>query len=1056
MTTSTDSKFFTNEPGNNLYNRFDTILKHDTQFFDVLVGYFRTSGFFKMYKSMEGVEKIRILVGLNVDNYTVKIVDKAKEEIVYEEIDKEKGIEIIGTNVEEEYAHSNVSYQAENGVRTFIEWLKSGKLEMRLFTEAPLHAKVYIMRKSPDYDYYGSVITGSSNFSLAGLQNNLEFNVELKDKVDVVTALERFEELWDKATDIKDAFIETVNTKTWIRDDITPYEIYLKTLYEFFKEEINYDKEAEEIILPGNNMRLQYQLDAVTQARKTLEAYNGVFIADVVGLGKTYICSMLAATLPRDKYKLIVCPPLLINEWKKVLNQYGVTRFEVVSLGKLSNLIVEGKTHYDYVFVDEAHRFRNDDANMYTDLHTICRDKKVVLISATPINNWTKDIENLIYLFQDKHAGTINGVKNIERFFAELDAKLKKYPKNTPAYWQQLRENSEVIRDRLVRHVMIRRTRSEISKYYAVDLQKQNLTFPTLEKPQRIIYTLDAYTNNAFNETIEKIKSFSYARYTPLLYLIDQKKYATALVAQRNMCSFMKGLLLKRLESSFYAFKQTLGRFIESYEKFLAMYESGVLYVSKAVNVYDLWDEGSFEKLQELTGKNEAWCFDADEFNDDFIKNLYADLDSLKYMKSMWDKVLGDPKLEKFKEELAQNEILKGKKLILFTESRETAEYLYEELKPIFGDTIIEFSASTDPKVKIEIEDSFNPNNSEKNNDKYDVLITTDVLAEGINLHKASVIINYDLPWNPTRVMQRVGRINRVGTTFDKIYVFNFFPTAQSSSHMPLEERILEKIQAFHDTLGEDSQYLSDKEEVSPKRLFDELNNISEEETVANPELQYLAYIREIRDNHTTLYNKIKRLPRKAKSSRFLHLDGQNATLSFIRKGSLKKFLLCQDGLSKELSFLDAVKLLAVDEKEKRAKFDKTFFEQADINDAAFDDLLLAEDEVTAQSKRISGNDAKVVKDLKGLYNLKELDEEQIKKLRYLQKLLEKGELPAAVSRAIVKRLNGLMGDFSAISMYNIIIDAVPKAYWERKKARTARVDGVKQVVLSCYMVEDK
>lgn len=1056
MTTSTDSKFFTNEPGNNLYNRFDTILKHDTQFFDVLVGYFRTSGFFKMYKSMEGVEKIRILVGLNVDNYTVKIVDKAKEEIVYKEIDKEKGIEIIGTNVEEEYARSNVSYQAENGVRTFIEWLKSGKLEMRLFTEAPLHAKVYIMRKSPDYDYYGSVITGSSNFSLAGLQNNLEFNVELKDKVDVVTALERFEELWDKATDIKDAFIETVNTKTWIRDDITPYEIYLKTLYEFFKEEINYDKEAEEIILPGNNMRLQYQLDAVTQARKTLEAYNGVFIADVVGLGKTYICSMLAATLPRDKYKLIVCPPLLVNEWKKVLNQYGVTRFEVVSLGKLSNLIVEGKTHYDYVFVDEAHRFRNDDANMYTDLHTICRDKKVVLISATPINNWTKDIENLIYLFQDKHAGTINGVKNIERFFAELDAKLKKYPKNTPAYWQQLRENSEVIRDRLVRHVMIRRTRSEISKYYAVDLQKQNLTFPTLEKPQRIIYTLDAYTNNAFNETIEKIKSFSYARYTPLLYLIDQKKYATALVAQRNMCSFMKGLLLKRLESSFYAFKQTLGRFIESYEKFLAMYESGVLYVSKAVNVYDLWDEGSFEKLQELTDKNEAWCFDADEFNDDFIKNLYADLDSLKYMKSMWDKVLGDPKLEKFKEELAQNEILKGKKLILFTESRETAEYLYEELKPIFGDKIIEFSASTDPKVKIEIEDSFNPNNSEKNNDKYDVLITTDVLAEGINLHKASVIINYDLPWNPTRVMQRVGRINRVGTTFDKIYVFNFFPTAQSSSHMPLEERILEKIQAFHDTLGEDSQYLSDKEEVSPKRLFDELNNISEEETVANPELQYLAYIREIRDNHTTLYNKIKRLPRKAKSSRFLHLDGQNATLSFIRKGSLKKFLLCQDGLSKELSFLDAVKLLAVDEKEKRAKFDKTFFEQADINDAAFDDLLLAEDEVTAQSKRISGNDANVVRVLKGLYNLKELDEEQIKKLRYLQKLLEKGELPAAVSRAIVKRLNGLMGDFSAISMYNIIIDAVPKAYWERKKARTARVDGVKQVVLSCYMVEDK
>lgn len=1056
MTTSTDTRFFTNDNGHDLYSRFDVILKNKTQFFDVLVGYFRTSGFFKMYKSMEDVEKIRILVGLNVDNFTVKIIDKAKEEIAYKSVSIDEGMQIIGNNVEEEYAHSSVSYQAESGVRTFIEWLKSGKLEMRLYTEAPIHAKVYIMRKHPDYENYGSVITGSSNFSLAGLQNNLEFNVELKDKGDVDFALEKFEALWEKATDLKDIFIETVNTKTWIRDDITPYEIYLKTLYEFFKEEINYDKESEEISLPTNYMRLQYQLDAVTQARKTLEAYNGVFIADVVGLGKTYICAMLAATLPRDRYKLIVCPPLLINEWKKVLNEYGVTRFEVISLGKLANLIIEGKTNYDYVFVDEAHRFRNVDANMYTDLHTICRDKKVVLISATPINNWTKDIENLIYLFQDKHAGTINGVKNIERFFAELDAKLKKYPKNTPSYWQQLRENSSVIRDKLVRHVMIRRTRSEISKYYADDLQKQHLSFPKLEKPQRILYTLDAYTDNAFNETIDKIRLFSYARYTPLLYLKDQKKYATALVAQRNMCSFMKGLLVKRLESSFYAFKQTIGRFISSYEKFLSMYDSGVLYVSKTVNVYDLWDEGSFEKLQELTDKNEAWCFKSSEFTDEFVKDLHADLDSLRYMQSMWDNVLGDPKLAKFKEEIASNEILKGKKLIIFTESRETAEYLFDELKPIYKSRIIEFSASTDPKVKLDIEDSFNPNNSEKNNDKYDVLITTDVLAEGINLHKAGIIINYDLPWNPTRVMQRVGRINRVGTTFDKIYVFNFFPTAQSSSEMPLEERILEKIQAFHDTLGEDSQYLSDAEDVSPKGLFDELNNITEDEAVANPELQYLAYIREVRDNKTGLYNKIKRLPRKAKSSRYLHLDGQNATLSFIRKGSLKKFLLCQDGLSKELTFLDAVKMLEVDDKENRAKFDKTFFEQADINDVAFDDLLLAEDEVTAHSQRISGNDAKVVKFIKALCNTRALEAEKERKLRYLQKLLEKGELPAAVSKSILKKQKNILPDTSIDYIYDLVIDTVPKAYWEKKKARTARVDGVKQVVLSCYLVEDK
>ena len=152
-----------------------------------------------------------------------------------------------------------------------------------------------------------------------------------------------------------------------------------------------------------------------------------------------------------------------------------------------------------------------------------------------------------------------------------------------------------------------------------------------------------------------------------------------------------------------------------------------------------------------------------------------------------------DPKLDKFKDELSNNPTMKGKKIIVFTESKETADYLYENLKEVYGSRIVHFSGQSSKNLKSEIEDSFNPKNKNKNNDKYDLLITTDVLAEGINLHRANVLVNYDLPWNPTRIMQRVGRINRVGTEFDRIYVFNFFPTTQSAQHMPLEERILEK-----------------------------------------------------------------------------------------------------------------------------------------------------------------------------------------------------------------------------------------------------------------------
>lgn len=211
----TDLTFFTNEPDRNLYDRFSNILKSNTQFFDVLVGYFRTSGFFKMYEAMADVEKIRILVGLNVDKYTVKIIDRANNEIAFDKLTTKEAKEAFNEDVVNEFEKSETNASIEQGVRTFIEWLRNGKLEMRMYVDAPIHAKVYIMRKDMDKtpDTYGSVITGSSNFSEAGLQNNLEFNVELKDSRDVQFALEKFEDLWAKSVPVTDEYIEAVERK---------------------------------------------------------------------------------------------------------------------------------------------------------------------------------------------------------------------------------------------------------------------------------------------------------------------------------------------------------------------------------------------------------------------------------------------------------------------------------------------------------------------------------------------------------------------------------------------------------------------------------------------------------------------------------------------------------------------------------------------------------------------------------------------------------------------------------------------------------------------------
>ena len=1047
-----DLTFFTNEPDRDLYSRFSKILQSNTQFFDILVGYFRTSGFFKMYDAMKDVDKIRILVGLNVDRYTVKIIDKANNEVAFEKMTTKEAKEIFNNDIITEFEKSETISSIEQGVRTFVEWLKNGKLELRMYADAPIHAKVYIMRKNMEKtpDTYGSVITGSSNFSEAGLQNNLEFNVELKDSRDVEFALGKFEKLWEKSVPITEEYIETVEKKTWLRNDITPYEIYLKTIYEFFKEEINEDKDLlAENLFPDGYMRLQYQLDAVVQARKILESYNGVFVSDVVGLGKTYICALLAKSLPKGR-KLIICPPVLVDYWKEVLQEFDVSA-EVQSLGKLESILDKGVDKYKYIFIDEAHRFRNQRTESFSNLHKICFGKKVVLISATPINNYSSDIENQLYLFQPKHDSTIIGLRDLEVFFKDLHRKENKFSKGSQQYVDQLRTNSEEIRDKILRHVMIRRTRGEIMQYYADDLAKQGLSFPKLGTPIPIAYVFDDDTNMVFNETIDVIRNFKYSRYKPLTYLKDTKKFASLLAAQHNMGGFMKSILVKRLESSFFAFKNTLGRFQSSYEKFITMYEEGEVYISKKVDVYDLLDNGDDEKLMKLVEDETIMHFKSEEFQEQFIKELKWDLNKLKYLSQMWETITNDPKLNQFKENLQNNKKFKGNKKIIFTESKETVEYLERELESLYGNRVIAYTGASSMILKSAIEDSFNPKMKEKDNDQYDVLVTTDVLAEGINLHRANALVNYDLPWNPTRIMQRVGRINRVGTEFDEIFVFNFFPTAQSSKHLQLKDRIIEKLQAFHDTLGEDFQYLSDEEQVSSQKLFQDLNgDLNDNEESSNPELAYLAIIRQIRDNDINLFEKIKKLPRKAKSGKSSDKVQDEATMTFIRKGYLKTFFKTEIGITDQITFMDAISYLKCEPDEPRVSVGNIYFDQYDSNNQAFD-YSLSEDEVIITSRpAVAANDQKMIRYMRGLLSVKSFTEEQEEKIKRMIEIWENGDMPANDTKNIVKSIKNIQ---DGVEAYYKIIAQVDDKYFAGRKQMASRAEGEeKQVILSCYM----
>ncbi|MGL5278455.1 MAG: helicase-related protein [Cetobacterium sp.] len=1064
-----DLTFFTNEQGKSLAERFSKILINNTKYLDVLVGYFRASGFYEVYQALEKTEKIRILVGINVDKKIASMYSLAQggDNIVL----SNKDVKNITTDkVIDEMNNSEDSLKVEEGIKKFIELIQNGKLEVRVYPRDKIHAKVYIMRKDLEKsEDFGKVVTGSSNFSYSGLKGNLEFNVELKDRRDVEYALEKFEELWKEGVEISKEYIETITQKTWINDEITPYELYLKFLYEYFYEEINADmREFKGEFLPDGFTKFQYQIDAVNQAKKILNKYNGVFLADVVGLGKTYITALLARELKHGR-SLVICPPVLQDYWKRVLEDFGVSA-TVVSLGKLDKIIDEYPNDYfRHIFIDEAHRFRNSATSNYTKLHQICVDKKVVLISATPQNNYSSDLLNLISLFQQRNnSNVIEDNPDIEDFFKKLDTKEKKAIKlhkdaNTEASREKLDriidENSNAIRDKVLRKIMVRRVRSEIKKYYKDDMEKQGLVFPELGTPEQIIYSFDEKMDAIFENILTLITSLNYSRYKSLTYLKNpDSDTRTLLVGQMNMKGFMKALLLKRLESSFFAFSNTVKRFKESYEKFLEMYNEGVIYISKKYNVYDLLADENDEKLMRLVEEEEIERFLVEEFDDKFKRDLESDLQVLRSIYLEIEKITVDPKLDYFIKELKTNSILKGTKKIIFTESQETANYLKEKLKEALNEPIIEFTGSSNISLKDRIRANYDPNYEKSKEDRYNILITTDVLAEGINLHRANVLINYDLPWNPTRIMQRVGRINRVGTKFDKIYVFNFFPTSKSNEHLGLRDNITSKINSFQKTLGDDFKYLTEDEvvgghELSGELLYSQLNKrLDVEDEWEESELEYLKEIREIRDRDEDLFVKIKELPKKSRSSKYDSTIEKPSVISFIRDGELKRvYITDQDINTRELTFFEAVKHIKCKMEEAKIPMGDDFYELLKCNKYYFTESK--EKNIIQTPQKKAGKDAEFLKLVKALDSYRKFSGDEEKKVKKIKELGEAGIIPKDILKKIVNEANDVMKrDSNPHKILEHVFNEIPDVYRETKKKNIDITTGNVEVILSEYL----
>lgn len=949
------TRFFTNDDANTLLKKFEGIFEHnpDLARFDALVGYLRASGYFAIRPYLKEVPVVRILVGINVDNIVEEYHKKGQLFLA----DAGKALKEFREGLHADIQGARYSKEVEEGIARFVEDVASKKVEIRAHPTKRLHAKIYVFLPEGFNEHKpGHVITGSSNLTASGLgasrdEQTYEFNALSHDYEDVKFASEEFEKLWGEAIHVLPKEVSEITRNSFLREDITPFELYHKLLIEYFGPAIEYDPNSE-TDLPEGFMRLAYQMDAVTQGFLLLQKHGGFFLSDVVGLGKTVIAILIAKKFfyhngfpAHLSETLIIVPPALKESWRATIDDFELKGVRIVSNGSLHK--IRNAKKYDLVIVDEAHKFRNDTAASYDELQRICKTrtnrrfpdgsyyrKRVILVSATPLNNRPTDIRNLLLLFQDGKNSTLE-VPNLQRFFANRQKEYQKAlrdlsPEDARAEIQRI---YELIRTKIVTEVTIRRTRTDLRDHedYRKDLDAQGIVFPSPRPPKKILYPLSPAMDQLYDETLENLdKGLTYNRYRAIGALVPEKKakYQKAEQIAAQLARIMRTLLLKRLDSSFHAFTRSLLRFRDATKAMVTMFERGKIYIAPALNVSEYIIEDREDELVEKILEMQE--IDAtlqictpEDFEAGFLPGLQKDMEILEDLAARWSAVEEDPKFDEFVHRL-ETELLTpavnhaaavhGKpKLVVFSESKETTDYLVKKLGQRDFDKVLTIDSKTRKDRMPLVKANFDANAPvEEQADDYEIVISTEVLAEGVNLHRANVILNYDTPWNSTRLMQRIGRINRIGTTASEIHIYNFFPTAKIDADIDLRKKALVKLQAFHSALGEDSQIYSTDEEVENFGLFDK--EIEEEK---DESLALLMELRKFRQQNPEKFREIRNLPLRARVGR-KDRHRKDSTITFVRNRRRDGFYYVhEDGSVEELSFVEAARVFHANAKER-------------------------------------------------------------------------------------------------------------------------------------------
>ena len=1051
-----NSHIFTNRDGNTLMKEFEGVLQHNPQIrnLDAVVGFLRASGYFSLRPFLDSINKVRVLIGIDVDKYIAEAARQGKLFFGAEDDVKQDCLRQIRKDIES----SNYRKEIEDGMFQMVQDLIDGKLELRAHPSKKIHAKIYVLYPD-DFNQYtqGMAITGSSNLSGNGLgiteERQYEFNVKMTQHEDVQFAKDEFEQLWEEAKgcEITADDLKTSIDRTYLKGDVSPYDLYIKMLMEYFSDRILETDNDDPFDMPDGYTKYDYQMDAVIEGYQKLIRYDGFFLADVVGLGKTVIATMIAKKFlienGRDHTKiLVVYPPAVEQNWKTTFKDFGIDKYaNFISNGSLSKVLDEDNYNYwnadeyDLVLVDEAHKFRSHTTSAFEQLQEICKmprvetgnipgyKKKVMLISATPMNNTPADLYNEILLFQDPRHSTIDGVGNLTAFFAPLIVEFRKLRNNPDADIRDFKKLAEKVRDRVIKPLTVRRTRTDIESVprYNKDVNG----FPKVERPVESRYELNEHLANLFERAMQTLdKELTYARYQAIAFLkpeVSNGLYDNAELISRSLAGIRKNGLVKRLESSFYAFQVSIQNFRQANQNMLDMFANDKVFIAPDLDINLLLENGlSEEEIEEkLNAKAETnpknAVFHADDFRPEFVEMLRADQAILEKMWNDWQDISDDDdsKFAKFNE-LLKHELFKAErnpeqKLVVFSESVDTVEYLERRINR--SDVLVISSGNRSQQFKT-IRENFDANYKTKLND-YNIILTTDVLAEGVNLHRSNVIVNYDTPWNSTRLMQRIGRVNRIGSASKHIYNYVFYPSREGNREINLNQIAVSKIQTFHSTFGEDNQIYSQNEilDRNLSKLFDEA--LKEQKKDFNQEIPYYEELRSLYQTNRREYNRIAKLSLRSRTGRESRIvDGvtlSGDTLVFLKTNFRKVFFLVSEN-AEEISVLDALKYFKATPDEKPAERIKEHHQHVEKALVKFRTIRDTEIQQEETSKEAQGNmGAQVTTAISLLTNfMREIDDNDLYlKVAQLKTLAERG-----VITYIAKRLQRIQKDLRRVS----------------------------------------